>query len=501
MTTKRSSGKAAALRPEYPDKNIKHETLRSFGERNMYIYGMEVNFDRMAADIVDGLKPVQRRVLWAASQQGKLPVKTARIVGDVIGKYHPHGDQSVVGAIETMIHHATPTMEEHGEWGSLIDSAAAMRYTNTCLSNFGWTFFESDYIHKEVSSFVPNYDDKDIEPVTLPAQMPFVLMNGASGIGYGITTDLPSFTPESLIEVMTRMLSGESLVANDFAKALKYAHKWGGSVVSSKANRAEWLKMFTSSEAKVQFEGKLEVFRDEKRLVMNDWPPGLKPETFVNKVRAMPECQAVDNVRGLQYEIRMRKDHNFEQFDKFALKVQNAARVNVSFKLNVTHTTAKVVDGVVTPHTDFLALSVPSMIVLWLKERIALELRSLQFRIRKQQALIDFSELLIYASTKLQVIFKALESNDPDKYLVANLKITAEQAKQILDLQVRKLSKLDQEALKLKLKEQKSQMKQLEIWQKRPKTKVKDDLANVMAAIVKDRERVSKIQNRTLKIS
>lgn len=501
MATKRSSVKVTALRPEHPDRNIKHETLRSFGQRAMIVYGMEVNFDRMAADLVDGLKPVQRRVLWAASQQGKLKIKTARIVGDTIGKYHPHGDQSVVGAIATMIHHPTPTMEEHGEWGSLIDSAAAMRYTETCLSNFGWTFFESDYVHKEVTSFIPNYDDKDVEPVTLPAQLPFVLMNGAEGIGYGITTDLPSFTPESLVEVMTRMLSGETLQAVDFARTLKYAHKWGGEVVNSKANKAEWLKLFTGTEAKVQFGAHIEVFRDEKRMVMNDWPPGLKPETFVSKVKAMAECQAIDNVRGLQYEIRMRKDHNFDQFDRFAAKVQAAARVNVSFKLNVTHTTAKVIDGVVHPHTDFLALSVPNMIVAWLKERIQLELKSLAFRIRKQQAAIDFSELLIYASTKLDVIFKALRSNDPDSFLVTNLKITAEQAKQILDLQVRRLSKLDQDALKGKLKEQRSHMKQLETWQKRPKSKVKEDMVNVMAAIERDRERVRKISTRKLKIS
>jgi len=499
MATKRS--KSVSLRPEHQDRNVKHETLRSFGKRSMYTYGMEVNFDRMAADLVDGLKPVQRRVLWAASQQGKLPVKTARVVGDVIGKYHPHGDQSVVGAIETMVHHPTPTMEGHGEWGSLIDSAAAMRYTNTCLSQFGWTFFQPDYIHKEVTSFIPNYDDKDVEPVTLPAQMPFVLMTAAEGIGYGITTDLPSFTPQSLVEVMTRLLSGEKLQAIDFAKTLKYDHKWGGSVVNSKQNKIEWMKMFTGTEAKVQFMANLEVYRDEKRLTINDWPPGLNPEKFVAKVKAMNECAAVDNVRGLMYEIRMRKDHNFDQFDRFVAKVEAASRVNCSFKLNVTHTTAKVIDGVVHPHTDFLALSVPQLIIAWLKERLALELRSLEYRIRRQNAAIAFSELLIYASTRLDVIFKALRSNDPDTFLVKNLKITPEQAKQILDLQVRRLSKLDQDDLKRKLKDQKAHLSVLEGWQKKPKAKVKADMAQVMAAIDADRERVRKLGTRKLKFA
>jgi DNA gyrase/topoisomerase IV subunit A len=499
VTKKRASG-ATRLRPEHEDRNIKLESLNTFGSRAMFTYGMDVNFKRMAADLVDGLKPVQRRVLWAASQQGKAPVKTARIVGDTIGKYHPHGDQSVVGSIETMVHHPTPTMEGHGEWGSLIDSAAAMRYTNSCLSKFGWTFFESDYIHPEVSSFIPNYDDKDIEPVTLPAQMPFVLMGAAEGIGYGITTNLPSFTPESLVEVMTRLLSGEKLEAKDFAETLKYDHKWGGSVVNTKANKAEWMNLFTDTQAKVKFVAKIDIYRDDKRMVISDWPPGLSPITFVERVRGMAECRAVDNVRGLTYEIRMRQDHNFVQFDKFVEKVFTAATTSIPFKLNVTHTTASIVDGVVHPHTDFLAMSVPRLLIAWLKERLKLELKSLAFRIKKQEEVIAFSKLLIFAANKLDVIFKALKSADPDAFLIKNLKLTAGQAKQILDLQVRRLSKLDQDSLKLKLKEQEKHLVQLQTWQKKPKTKVKGDLANVMLAIEADRDRVRTLETRKLKV-
>lgn len=500
MATRRST-KASKLRPDTQDRSVKHETLRSFGKRNMTTYSMEVNLDRSVPDLVDGLKPVQRRVLWAASQLGTKPVKTARVVGDTIGKYHPHGDQSVVGAIETMVHHSTPTMEGHGEWGSLIDSAAAMRYTNTCLSDFGWTFFGADYIHKEVSSFVPNYDDSFVEPVTLPAQMPFVLMTGASGIGVGITTELPSFTPESLIEVMTRMLSGETLQAVDFAKTLKYAHKWGGEVVNSKANKTEWLKLMTGTEAKVQFGAHLDVYRDEKRLTIEDWPPGLKPEALVKKVRLMKECAAIENVRGLKYEIRMRKDHNFEQFDKFVAKIVAASRVNVSFKLNVTHTTAKVVDGVVHDHTEFLSLSVPQMIVAWLKQRVQLELKALAYRIRKQQAAIAYSELLIYATNNIDTIIHAVrKTDDPDAYIMKKLKLTAEQARQILALQLRQLSRLEEKTLRDKIKEQKAFLAQLQSWEKKPKTKVKADLADVMKAIVSDRARVDKLANQKLTI-
>lgn len=499
MVTKKRESK---LRPLVADMNVKIESLRVFGKRNMTVYSMEVNLARSIPEIGDGLKPVQRRVLYAANQfYGPKPVKTAKIVGLTLGNYHPHGDQSIVGAIETMVHHPTPTLEGHGEWGSLIDSAAAMRYTLTRLSDYGRTMFHPDYINKEVTAFVPNYDDSDIEPVTLPAQLPYVLMTGAEGVGVGITTMLPSFTAESLVEVMSRMLSGETLQAVDFAKTLKYDHKWGGTVVNTKANKLEWLKLFTSTQARVLFEAHLEVLREDKTVLINDWPPGLNPEKFVENVRTFKECLSVSNVKGMQYEIRMRKDHNFVQFDKFVERVRRAATVARSFKLNVTHSTAKVVDGVTMMDTDFLALSVPHMIVMWLKGRLALELRSLEYRTKKQQAAIDFSELLIYASTKLDVVFKALKSNNPDAYMVTHMKITAAQAKQILDLQVRRLSKLDQDALKLKLKEQRKHMTQLEAWTKRPKAKIKADMEGIMQAIKDDRARAYKIANQVLTIA
>jgi DNA gyrase/topoisomerase IV subunit A len=227
----------------------------------------------------------------------------------------------------------------------------------------------------------------------------------------------------------------------------------------------------------------------------------LNPLKFVEKVKVMAECKSVRNVRGLTYEIHMRPDHNYDQFDKFVDKVKRVAQSSVPFKLNVTHTTAKIVDGVVHPHTDFLALSVPQMILAWLKERLALEQRSLAFRVRRQEAAIAFSELLIYASNKLDVIFAALKSRDPDAYLVKHMKITAEQAKQILDLQVRRLSKLDQDALKVRLKEQKGHLTQLQTWQKKPKSKVKGDLALVMEAINADRKRVRDLETRKLRVA
>ena len=471
------------------DKNVKHEALRDFGKRNMTTYAVAVNLDRSVPDIYDGMKPVQRRILWAASQQAKNEfVKSARTVGDVLGKYHPHGDASVYGAMVTMTHRPTPTIQGKGNWGNMIDGPAAYRYTNARLSQYGYSFFLSDYIHKDVTTFVPNYDDKEIEPVTLPAQLPNVIINGGDGIGVGITTELPTFTPESVIDILERLLQGEKLQSLDFAKTLKFAHKWGGHMVATKENRLAWIKMFRESETNVKFESELEVNRDRKKLVISDWPPGTNLQRFIDKVRAMQETQRCYNSKGSStLTIECKPAYNFVQFDKFVEKVQLATRQSCSFKINVTKREATTVDGVTSFETKFLALSVPQLIMQWLRMRLELEQRSLAYRVSKQEAAIAYSKLLIFVSSKLETLFAALKTSDPDAYLVKHLKLSAEQAKQVLDLPTRRWSKMDQQEINAKLKEQEKFLGQLQVWQKKPKSKVLLDLADVRVAIDKDR--------------
>lgn len=500
MATKKQKVVSRNLVPA-EDQHVVEETLRSFGKRNMTTYAVAVNLDRSVPDLFDGMKPVQRRILWTMSQMSSGLNKAGEVVGAVLGKYHPHGDLAVYGAMVTMVHLPSPAIYGEGNWGNMTDGAAAYRYTNCKLTNYGASFFDPDYINKEVTSFVPNYNDKYVEPVTLPAQLPNVLLNGGEGIGVGITTHLPTFTPESMVDVLIRLFKGEKLQAEDFAKSLEFNHKWGGQMVRTTENKKQWMAMFKSSAAAVQFESELEVDRDGKRITISDWPPGTNLETFVKKVRAMAETQRCYNSKGSStYTIECKPGYNYAQFDKFVEKVRKATLQKRSFKINVTLREAQTVDGVTSFETKFLALSVPQLILQWCRMRVQMELRSLAYRIKKQEEAIAYSELLIYAVNKLDLVFKALRTSDPDAALVKLLKITPEQAKQILDLQVRKLSKLDHDALKVKLKEQKELLKQLQAWEKKPKTKVLLDLQRVKEAIVKDRAFQEKQDTQELKV-
>ncbi len=638
--------KAVSLVPP-EDRNIDRETLRSFGHRNMKEYAIAVNLDRSVPDLYDGLKPVHRRILWGASQQDNRFIKTMRIAGDVMGKYHPHGDcldgstlvytldgkltpiqdmvgrgakwilafdkkhntlvpalahswrigqqanrtfviqlsdgssveatgnhpfhvrragwvrtedlyvgaelsgaalikeqyleirspghglfvvnvvvvehseakpmydftvdgfenmliatndsaeratlvvahnSSITAAIETLVNSPTPLMLGSGNWGSLVDAAAAPRYTECKLSAYGRSFFDSDYIHGDVTPFVPNYDDSEQEPVCLPAQLPNVLLNGGDGIGVGITTNIPTFTPESVLTVLRRLIAGERLEPVDYAKTLKFNSKYGGVLVKSKENQKGWLSMFEGPEGRIVFESELAIDRDHKSITIDNWAPGTKIEAFVAKVRSMPECARCYNSKGSStFTIDCKPAYNYAQFDKFVEKVRTATKQAKSYKLHVTHRVVTINDGKISYETEFLRLSIPKLIIKWMRMRIALELKSLAYRVRKQEQAIAHTKLLIRACDHVDDGVKALKSKDPIKSLMASMKIDEEQAKTLLNLRFIQWSKLDQNQQQAKLKEQQSHLKQLQAWEKNPKTKVALDIEEVAKVIEKDK--------------
>lgn len=485
--------------------NITHESVLDFGRRSIKLYATEVNLDRAVPDLVDGLKPVQRRLAYGASLFSRVGViKSAELSGFVMGKFHPHGDGSLNSATITMVQSIVPMIYGEGNWGTLVDRAAAARYISCKLSNYGASMFDVNYINKEVTDFVPNYSDTTFEPIALPAFLPNILLNGGEGIGVGITCVLPTFTIDSIMMVLRKILIGEKLEVADFAKLMKPSFQWGGRLVKNKANSEEWLKLFTSSQASIQFESNLVVDSDKRSIMINNWPNGLNPVKLVDKIRAMPECQEMQLSKGtLEYAIIGKRGFNLTQFESFVLKVQRATQVKRSFKINVTRRQAIIVDGVVDYKVDLLSLSVPKLLLAWLKARLETEIKSLNYRVTKQNALIAYSELLIYASlpANLEVMFSALKlkGQDPVAYISKNMNVTVEQATQLFDLRFRQLSKLDTDAMKAKLKEQQLHLKQLSNWLKKPKLKILADAELAYVAIQADIAFQFKKDNEVLK--
>ena len=270
-----------------------------------------------------------------------------------IGSYHPHGDMAVYGAMQTLVHQNVPLLEGIGNWGGLLDPSAAQRYTNAKLSKTGLEVFNPSYI--PTMDMVPNYDDTDKEPVVLPARLPFLILNGGEGIGVGITCSIPTFTLESVVEVLKRIFSGEKLTASDLAKTLKPRQHWGGHLVKSKENKEQWLKLMETGRAKILFESTLEVDEASKSITISEWP-GVNPEKLVQKARLLPECQRAYNSKGsTTFTIECKKAYNMEQFRKFVEKIQKLATSAENYRFNCTHRVSTTKDGITTYNTEFLS--------------------------------------------------------------------------------------------------------------------------------------------------
>lgn len=480
------------------------QSITKYGMKALRIYADEVNLDRATPDLKDGLKPVQRRIIFAASQNPKgVKVKSARIVGDVMGKYHPHGDKSIYDAMVNMVRSCTPLILGSGNWGNLIDGAAAMRYTEAQASNFGRTGFDGDYVNKEVTPFVPNYDGKEEEPLYIPYPLPIILFNGGSGIGYAAASNLPSFTPESVADVLKRLLVGEKLEPEDFARIMKPTYKYGGQFVNSKANKAAWLQLFTSSKASIQFQSPLKVDVPKRQIIISEWPSGVNPSNVSETLKTFDHVQEVYPSKGSsEITILIKKGYNTVQFEEHVAEIQRMTRAKQSFNINVTNREVTITDGLVDYEVTLLNLSVPKLVIAWLRARLVTEAKSLVYRVKKQKAAIAYSKLMVFAALNIDVIIPIVRHDPkPKEKLCKVLKIEMFEAEQIMEIKLRTLGKLDQGDWKTKIKDQKLHLAQLEQWQKKPKKKMLLDIDVAMKSIEADREFIKKQRTQKLTLT
>ncbi len=241
-------------------------------------YAMSVIIARALPDVRDGLKPVQRRILFSMSELGLDPKKphrkSARIVGDTMGKYHPHGDSSIYDALVRMSEDyslSIPLVDGHGNFGSIDgDGAAAMRYTEARLSAGAMTML--DHLEKGLVDFIPNFDDSEKEPTVLPAMIPNLLINGTTGIAVGMATNIPPHNPGEVIDGVVAYMDNPGLTIE---KLMKYIpapdFPTGGSII----NQNDLRQIYESGEGKIRIRAKVEIENGEngrKNIVVTEIP-------------------------------------------------------------------------------------------------------------------------------------------------------------------------------------------------------------------------------------
>lgn len=240
-------------------KNIENIPMHLFARECMGEYGTSIVKNRALADYRDGLKPVQRRILWAMKGLGlynnKGTTKCARIVGDTIGKYNPHGDLSAYNALtllsggddgrDTLLPNKrncpVPLVTGQGQLGYKNSEASAYRYTEAKLSNYAETqLLDPDYL--KVIPMMNNYDDKDIEPTVLPSLVPNILLNGTNGIAVGVIGGVPPFKFDGVAKLVAAALKGKKITANACLKVLEFNFRFGGQVLNTEEELLEYYK-------------------------------------------------------------------------------------------------------------------------------------------------------------------------------------------------------------------------------------------------------------------
>lgn len=456
-------------------EKIKDREVTVLVRKNMREYGIEVNEERSVPCVIDGLKPVQRRILWAMHRLGLekgTPIKAARTVGDTIGKYSPHGDSATYDAMVTLANHLVPTVLGKGNWGSKTgDKAAHYRYTNAKLSAYGAAFFDPYYM--PVIDLVPNYDGKDQEPVILHAPLPNILLNGSSGIGVGLTTEIPAYTPKSVVALLKHAIQNGPATALDCYRMLDFATESNGKVFR-KSQKAALRQLYTTGIGSIKFRSRIEWVAQKKAWHLTGVAPFRGVDNYVAKIWSVAEIDGVSNVedRSKNYNIDFWIYSSGRNVEDVGRKIYDHLTSVMHYKCNVNE--RKFVNKTGLPEVEVTLhnMTVPQMVNRWLIWRRDLEIRATKYHIGEVVKALRRNEILLLAVKHRDYIISLIQSKYTDeqikKGLRDTLKLQPSEVSIVFDLQWRKLRALEGAELEKQRSDLESTKKTYEDRTKRP---------------------------------
>ena len=449
-------------------------------------YAMSVIISRALPDVRDGLKPVQRRTLYDMYELGirydRPYRKCARIVGDTMGKYHPHGDSSIYEALVVMSQEfkkGLPLVDGHGNFGSIEgDGAAAMRYTEARLQRVTQEAFLAD-LDKNVVDFVPNFDENEKEPVVLPAKVPNLLVNGSDGIAVGMATSIPPHNLGEVIDAAKAYLKDPEISTEKLLKLMPGPDFPTGGIV---VNRDELPAIYESGAGKIRIRGRVEVEKlkgGKEQLVITEIPYtmiGANIGKFLNDVaslvesRKAPEITDISNQsskEGIRIVLELKKGTDTEALKNLLYK---KTRLEDTFGVNML----AVADG--RPET----LSLKQILEYYIEFQYELATRKYQTLLAKEQEKREIQEGLIKACDVIDLIIEILRGSrsvkeakacltegitegirfksEVSRKRAAKLRFTLRQAEAILEMRLYRLIGLEIEAL---LEENKKTLKNI----------------------------------------
>jgi len=430
------------------NKPIEDELVESY-----LTYSMSVIVGRAIPDVRDGLKPVQRRILYGMLELGlshKSPFKkSARIVGEVMGKYHPHGDAPVYEALVRMAQPFSiryPLIDGQGNFGSIDrDPPAAMRYTEARLTKIAEEMLED--INKEVVDMVPNFDDTLVEPSVLPSKFPNLLANGASGIAVGMTTNIPPHNLRELISALILLIKKPDAPIEEIIEHLKGPDFPTGGVV---INASSLLKIYSTGKGSIIIRGKVHVEEEKKckKIVITEIPYMVSKASLIEQIARY--AQNNDNV-----PIRNVRDESDKRGIRVVIEIPKNVDENIILNNLYKHTSLQdtynvqmlVIDEKKKPRL----MNIKELLKAFINHRFQIIRKRAEYEYRTYSKRAHILEGIMKASraigTVVDIVRTSRTVEEAKKELIDVLEITDDQADAILDMRLSRLTSLEFEKL------------------------------------------------------
>ncbi len=481
-----------AVTPEPADQ----DSLAAYAQRAYLEYALSVVKGRALPDACDGQKPVQRRILFSMARMGlgfggangasgAKPVKSARVVGDVLGKYHPHGDQAAYDAMVRMAQDFSqryPLVDGQGNFGSRDgDGAAAMRYTEARLSRI--TSLLLDELDEGTVDFVPNYDGSFDEPRQLPARLPFSLLNGASGIAVGLATEIPSHNLREVADACIALIKSPKLSDEElYALVPGPDYPGGGQIISGAAEIAAAYNTGRGS-LKVRARWKIEdLARGQWQLVVTELPPGVSTQRVLEEIEELTNPKIKAGKKALSADQVQLKQTVLSVLDVVRDESGKEAAVRLVFEPKTSRIEQSELITTLLAHTSLESSSpinltmvgldgrpaqksLRQMMMEWIEFRQTVIQRRSQHRLDKvldRIHILEGRQLVLLNIDEVIAIIR--QSDEPKAALIARFRLSDRQAEDILEIRLRQLARL--EAIKIEqelknLREEKGRLEEI----------------------------------------
>ncbi len=444
----------APLQPALEDTaNVRTVDIEEEVQKSYLDYAMSVIVGRALPDVRDGLKPVHRRILWGMLGLGLRPgtpyKKSARVTGDVMGKYHPHGDAAIYDALARMAQPFAmrhPLIDGHGNFGSVDgDPPAAARYTEVRLAALAMELLRD--INEDTVDIIPNYDGEETEPAVLPARFPNLLVNGSTGIAVGMATNIPPHNLAEVIDAVIRVMEEPESSSADLAEIIKGPDFPGGGVILGRSGIRE---AYETGRGIVRVRAKTEVEETKRgtRIVVTELPYMVSGDRLIEKIAELVNSKKIVGVSGGRNESNRKGTRIVIELKRDAIpqvvlnNLYKFTQMQDSFGMNML----ALVDGV--PRT----LPLRDIIHHYIEHQVQVIIRRTRFRLRRAEERMHILEGLLIALDHLDevitLIRQAPSADEARSQLISWFELTEIQANAILDMMLRRLAALEREKIR-----------------------------------------------------